>query len=258
MWTLDGAKLRTKREAKGLSRVDLARVSGVGERTLCRIESSEPREVRIGTLTVLAQALSVALTDLASHRDDQAPPTEPAPPRENPLLRPSRLAALAAKERAAGGVRAVETSRGPVERLGPIRLNQLYSSYASYDGATWLVEGVVASDRGVPVAEAALLGVAPGVSTRLRVVQTVAGDELSVTVVVSGAALVREVHDLSARGVPVTLLARTVVAPEGRPSFWTHESETKRPWALVATERVTLEAPRAARVTEKKTAKKRG
>ena len=56
-------RIRQLRERKGVSLRELARLSGVGAATLCRIESGEANP-RLSTLLSLAEVLGVFVGDL--------------------------------------------------------------------------------------------------------------------------------------------------------------------------------------------------
>lgn len=62
--TTTGDRVRSAREAAGLSREALAARAGVALRTLARIELGE--DMRLGTLTSIARALDVSVVDLVA------------------------------------------------------------------------------------------------------------------------------------------------------------------------------------------------
>lgn len=57
-----GTTVRTLRTAKGWSQAELARRSGIGQRTIVRIEGGE--DTTIGTLDAIAKALKVKTVEL--------------------------------------------------------------------------------------------------------------------------------------------------------------------------------------------------
>ena len=59
-----GRIIRARRESAGLSQQALATRAGIAIRTLARIEQGE--DMRLGTLTQIAQALDVPVADLLS------------------------------------------------------------------------------------------------------------------------------------------------------------------------------------------------
>jgi transcriptional regulator with XRE-family HTH domain len=59
-----GPAVRRAREARGLTQQTLATSAGIALRTLIRIEQGE--DMRIGTLTAIADVLGVSLSDLVS------------------------------------------------------------------------------------------------------------------------------------------------------------------------------------------------
>ncbi|WP_269477794.1 helix-turn-helix transcriptional regulator [Hominibacterium faecale] len=56
--------VKTIREEKGLSQLQLSELSGVGRITICRLETGKLEETTVGTLTKLANALDVKVDDL--------------------------------------------------------------------------------------------------------------------------------------------------------------------------------------------------
>ena len=70
-----GERLRAVRLAKGWTRYELSKRSGVGEATLSRLENTD-RDVTFRTAQLLAAALGVTLDALADP-DLKLPPWEP-------------------------------------------------------------------------------------------------------------------------------------------------------------------------------------
>jgi transcriptional regulator with XRE-family HTH domain len=56
--------LREKREAKGMSQVELAKVARVGRTYIVKLESGDKRNPSLEILKRLARALGVPVTDL--------------------------------------------------------------------------------------------------------------------------------------------------------------------------------------------------
>lgn len=61
---LDGDKIRQLRQARRWSQADLARVSGVDQGTISRLENNMQEKTRIETLVALARTFKVATDDL--------------------------------------------------------------------------------------------------------------------------------------------------------------------------------------------------
>jgi transcriptional regulator with XRE-family HTH domain len=81
MMPADVARLRTLRRRRGWTRAQLAEAAGVGEATVARIEAGVGRgrggggpQVRVGTMTRIAEALGVRITDVDEFRDEEQPP----------------------------------------------------------------------------------------------------------------------------------------------------------------------------------------
>jgi transcriptional regulator with XRE-family HTH domain len=62
-------RIQELREAKGLSQAQLARVSGVPQSTISRIEAGRTRALNLGHLERLAKALGVNAAVLVNHRE---------------------------------------------------------------------------------------------------------------------------------------------------------------------------------------------
>ena len=80
MMPADVAKLRTLRRRRGWTRVQLAQAAGLGEATIARIEAGTgrrraggPPEVRVSTMTRIAEALGVRILDVDEFRDEETP-----------------------------------------------------------------------------------------------------------------------------------------------------------------------------------------
>lgn len=56
--------LKTIREKKGLSKMQLAKLSGISRRTIMLIETKRRKNPAIGTIKLLAEALNVTVEDL--------------------------------------------------------------------------------------------------------------------------------------------------------------------------------------------------
>ncbi len=61
---LDGDKIRRLRQARRWSQSDLARISGVDQGTISRLENNAQEKTRIETLVALARTFKVATDDL--------------------------------------------------------------------------------------------------------------------------------------------------------------------------------------------------
>lgn len=57
-------RIREQRGEKELTQEQLAQMSGVSRSTIIQLENNEEREVMVGTLKALAEALSVPVSEL--------------------------------------------------------------------------------------------------------------------------------------------------------------------------------------------------
>ena len=166
-----------------MTRSELGRAAGVSERTICRLETGDAASPRLATLQLLATALGAKVPDFArpeGHASPAgaAPSTEPpaaastpaaATPRANPLLRPSRMAELAAREAKAPPRPVLETPLGRAHPLGVRWTSSAYTSFRGLAGKLFYVEGVVEKHRGVPQEEADAIGGKNGIASRFAV-----------------------------------------------------------------------------------------
>ncbi|MGO8999127.1 MAG: helix-turn-helix domain-containing protein [Polyangiaceae bacterium] len=264
-WFVTPAALSRARLDQLLGQEQLADKSGVSLRSIQGYERNEQR-VRLETLRCLAKALAVEVRDIAALREsargskkgaarpDSATATNAAatsalPPR-------TQLETLVDLEREAGILPAsVKTSRGPVETLTAKRLQDIFTAYALHDGARFTLTGKVDGMRGLPPAEATILGSRGGVAARFHIVkEVVPGKPVGVTV---HTARKEETAKLQKHyGADVTLFVRVVVVPgeprddgPGFSSFITRIT-AKRPWTFLVEE--VREAPRAAEAVKPK------
>ena len=273
-WFVSSGALSRARLDQLLSQGQLAKKSGVSERSIRGYERSDQR-VRLETLQCLAKALSVEVRDIAALRTSDSgaakkpvrstAPGAPAAAASSPSVLPPRtqLETLVDVERAAGIAPApVETPRGPVEILTAKRLQDVLTAYALHDGARFALAGKVDGMRGIAPAEAALLGSRGGVAARFHIVkEVVPGQPVGVTVHTAA----REHTDALQKhyGAMVTLHLRVVLVPgeprddePGFSSFITRLT-TKRPWTFVVEEVAPAEASGASPGTKKSAKAKR-
>jgi transcriptional regulator with XRE-family HTH domain len=82
---LDGDKIRRLRQAKQWSQADLAKVSGVDQGTISRLENNIQEKTRIETLVQLARTFGVATDDLFISSEPLE--VEPLDPQLNVMMR---------------------------------------------------------------------------------------------------------------------------------------------------------------------------
>ena len=153
-----------------------------------------------------------------------------ARPRENPLLRASSLSKLVDEETDEPATR--KTSLGVVDALTAAWLKSIYTAYMVHEGKRLALRGAVTEERGLLPDECARLGARPGVAARFRVAVERRGSPMSITIATIDATV-------TARAQEAARLRRVAswiieVRAFDAPAFWTWESATPRPWALVA------------------------
>lgn len=62
--SMDGTALRKLREARSMSRMDVARVTGLSVQTILDLEHGARTNPRIGTLSAIADCYGVSVADL--------------------------------------------------------------------------------------------------------------------------------------------------------------------------------------------------
>ena len=79
-----GARVRSLREAAGLTQEALARAAGIGRVTMVRLENGR-NAPKLGTLESIAKALEQPIEDLLTGHDDSEPNVGPQSSKEDPL-----------------------------------------------------------------------------------------------------------------------------------------------------------------------------
>ena len=240
----------------------LARESGAGERTIRDIEKGRTTSVQVATLKALAAVLEVEFTELAT---DTASASAAAPVRVkrgraavSTPPRASRLEALVALEQELRrDPRALETPEGRLEQLTPKRFQDVMTAFQLHQEARFWTVGQVMQQRGITIAEAAVLGSESGIGARFLVkIEVGKQDALFVTAYVSTAAhtleLQRKMATREPTGVALHVLVSRVtgdavaVTVAGGPAqactgldasrwggFAIFGSQTLHPWILV-------------------------
>lgn len=63
---IDGEKVRTHREARGLSRIDLAQAADYSERRIYQIETGEHVNINLNIAKAIARRLGVKMEEIAA------------------------------------------------------------------------------------------------------------------------------------------------------------------------------------------------
>jgi transcriptional regulator with XRE-family HTH domain len=258
-WFVSPEGLSRARNTQLMKQEELAKKSGVSSRSIGAYEREEQR-VRLETLQCLAKALSTDVKDIAVLRtrgkgarpSPSDPPRPPAPPSALPAR--TQLETLVDLERAARvPAPRFDSSRGPVETLTAKLLQDVFTAYALYEGARFAIEARVEGMRGIPPAEAKLLGSRGGVAARFHLLkEVVPGKEIGVTVHSGDRAHTTKLQALY--GETARVFVRVAVVPgepsEDGPGFSSFITKvtSKRPWTFVV-EEVTATKPAATSTT---------
>lgn len=214
---LEGARLRERRGARGMTQEDLAKAAAATVRTVQRAERGE--DVSPTTAGFLAEALGTSVEAL------QAPTSS-----ERTAERLRRAAHAATP-----GDR-VDTRHGAASLLGPRELENVYASPRSYDGELFVLDAHLTSQRAGTDDETAALGCDEGLLAAFQCRVTAQGADgkphvLDVTVHAFEPAVTRA---LQARlGGTARIVARVVVRPGSRALLF-FESPRGHSWTFVA------------------------
>lgn len=169
--------LRKLREAARLEQRELAKKSGLTERTIRLLESKRaPKTMYATSVKALAGTLKCAPEDLATwvarvrgHDVDDAVTSVIA------LPTPGTLGRRAEREQALGRHgETLPTPDGPLELLGPTLLKRCHAACALVEGKRFAVSGVVTDYEALPARAAAVLGVPVGQGARFLLARNVA------------------------------------------------------------------------------------
>jgi transcriptional regulator with XRE-family HTH domain len=235
--------LRKLREAAKLEQRELAKKSGLTERTIRLLESKRaPKTMYASSLKALAGTLKCAPEDLATwvsrrrghDADDEIDSLVALPPA-------STLARRAQREQELGrGGEVFQTERGRYERLGPTLLKRCHAACAAVEGRTFAVSGTVKDYEALPARAAAVLDVSVGHGSRFLIARNVAkGVPFYATVFTRTLDHTRALLDAAEGKSKITLLVRVVVAPpaEDWKGFFIFEKRPKpHPFAFVVEE----------------------
>jgi DNA-binding Xre family transcriptional regulator len=232
--------LRKQRVARKLEKADLAKVSGVRERTLRLLESKKaPKTMQRATVMSLAKALGCVPEDLAKwvpYGADKAADPDLDDPRALPPK--GTLNRRADQERALGrAAPTVTTASGEHELLGPDLLSRLFAACAVFKDRRVAVEGLIRQFKDVPAPAAAMLGIPVGVGSRFELARNVAKNVPFYATVYT--TTVEHTAALMHREGRVTVIARVVVAPpdgEWKGFFIFEKRPRPHAWALIVDE----------------------
>jgi transcriptional regulator with XRE-family HTH domain len=235
--------LRKLREAAKLEQRELAKKSGLTERTIRLLESKRaPKTMYASSVKALAGTLKCAPEDLATwvsrrrghDADDEVESLIALPPA-------STLARRAQREQELGrdGEELV-TERGRFPQLGPTLLKRCHAACAAVEGQLFAVAGTVKDYESLPARAAAVLGVSIGHGSRFLLARNVAkGVPFYATVFTRSLDHGRALLDAAEGKLKVTLLVRVVVKPpaDDWKGFFIFEKRPKpHPFAFVVEE----------------------
>jgi transcriptional regulator with XRE-family HTH domain len=240
-WIIIPEALKRIRTEKHITIPAFSQHSGISDRMLREYERRE-QAIRLVTLQILETSLGAKATEFARFVDDRRPARAAAKDdaRDDAAAPATRTAleALVSAERAAG---AKEARAHGADPLSAKSMQDVFTAYRLHDGRRFWLAGDVRTQRGIPAAEARLLGGKAGVAARFHVYKRVTKDhELGVTVHAAKAAHTRALQ--AAQDRAVTLVVKVVVVPaeaaetgHGFSSFITAITD-KRPWTFVVDE----------------------
>ena len=232
------------REAARLEQRELAKKSGLTERTIRLLESRRaPRTMYAASVKALAGVLQCAPEELATWvtrprrgaDDEDDVDTTPL------LPAPGTLARRAHRERELGRDGGfVDTPSGRVELVGPTLLKRCHAACATVAGQRFAVAGVVQDYEALPARAAAVLGVKVGHGSRFLLARNVArGVPFYATVFTRGLDDTQRLLAAGEARARATVVVRVVVVePDGDwKGFFIFEKRPKpHPFAFVVDE----------------------
>jgi transcriptional regulator with XRE-family HTH domain len=209
--------VRKLREAAKLEQRELAKKSGLTERTIRLLESKRaPKTMYASSVKALAGTLKCAPEDLATwvsrvrghDVDEEVQSVIALPPA-------STLARRAQREQELGrDGETITTAGGRHELLGPTLLKRCHAACAAVEGQRFAVSGMVKDYEALPARAAAVLGVKVGHGSRFLLARNVAkGVPFYATVFTRSLDDTRAMIDLAEQKSRATVLCRVVVHP---------------------------------------------
>jgi transcriptional regulator with XRE-family HTH domain len=245
-WVPLRGAVRTHRQAAKLEQSELAKKSGLTERTIRLLESRRaPKTMYASSLKALAGVLGCAPEELATWVTRARRASDDGDEAEIDALlalpTPGTLARRAHRERELGrDGEMIETRRGRVELLGPTLLKRCHAACATVAGQRFAIAGVVKDYEALPARAAAVLGVEVGHGSRFLVARTVArGVPFYATVFTQRLAHTQALLRAGEAKSRTTVVARVIVAkPAGDwKGFFIFEKRPKpHPFAFVVEE----------------------
>src|SRR5262245_52723563 len=254
---IEGA-LRKLREARDLSRQELADRSGVRHRTIRAHESgTPPRTMQDDTIRLLAKALNVDKSALAKKVADSelahAIDVNAGDQRMLPAVK--TLTLRAEQERGLGVHDGVMTRAGRVEVLGPALMQRLSAGCALHEGQRFAVVGTVRQYDAIPQVAAKVLGVPLGFGARVMLLRKlVKGSPFYATVFTRTGEQTKTIFDCEDGRKKVTAIVRVIVKPPAQKwkGFFVFEKRPKpHPFALLVDEILTEDISPACKSQEK-------
>ncbi len=239
--------VRKLREAAKLEQRELAKKSGLTERTIRLLESKRaPKTMYAASVKALAGTLKCAPEDLATwvarvrghDVDDEVESVIALPPA-------STLARRAQREQELG--RDGETltiARGRYQLLGPTLLKRCHAACATVEGQRFAVSGMIKDYDSLPSRAAAVLGVGVGHGSRFLFARNVAkGVPFYATVLTRELAHTRRLIDIAEEKSRASVVVRVVVQSpvDDWKGFFIFEKRPKpHPFAFVVEEIVSV------------------
>jgi transcriptional regulator with XRE-family HTH domain len=246
-WVPIRGAVRALRQAAKLEQSELAKKSGLTERTIRLLESRRaPRTMYASSVKALAGVLTCAPEELATWvtRPRRASDDGDDGDEFDALLAlptPSTLARRAHRERELGrDGEMIDTGAGRVELLGPTLLKRCHAACATVAGQRIAVAGVVKDYESLPARAAAVLGVEVGHGSRFLIARTVArGVPFYATVFTRRLAHTQALLRAAEARSRTTVVARVIIKkPSGEwKGFFIFEKRPKpHPFAFVVEE----------------------
>ncbi len=275
MWRMKSRALREARLGRIWTQERLAKVAGVGVRTVREYENGDPIG-RIATIEFLAKALGLApggIARPAEDDDDPAKTTRSSPPSKSTSAPPppapgitqlpkaSRLEELVALERKHPRPPLRGTEWGDLPPLGAKLYQDVFTAFRIHEGERAYVVARVEAQRGLTAHEAAILGTKVGVGARFHLVGEVAPEHLmGVTVHTTRVADTKRLQESlgdNARVVVRVLVVGDELVEKKIGLAFFFVPETPRPWGLVVEAVMDAEVEKKAGSVKKKAGGKR-
>jgi transcriptional regulator with XRE-family HTH domain len=247
-WLLIKGALRRLRNKRKMEMADLAKRSGLAERTLWLYESrTPPKSIHADSVKRLALALECEREELArweAFRQLDAPDDQAID--STGLPRVGTLFRRAEEERQFGGSNAITTGSGTYDLLGPVVLRRCFSACAVHQDQKFAVAGLITDHDYLPEVAAKKLGAKIGAGARFRMERKITKAlPVYATVFTRDVNHTRHLMDHADSKKMATVIVRVVVEPpekDWKGFFIFEKTHRPRPFAFVVEEVAALES----------------